>query len=282
MARTPKPLSAKQIALIDFLHGQIAEHAPDFDPAEHLADFNATSVADLTGGYGTGSAYIDHLFSLKTLVAEAARKARWAAEAAERAETVTAVTPGRQEITGTVTKAYTKENDFGIRLVWIVENDAGQRFWGTIPKDALGALADWTDLVGHEVTFTATVKVSDDDPTFGFTSRPAKATVTDIDFTHAELAEARSDWEYETRYDEPTLTPVSCCRHPESYHTEARGCTGDIQVMSDVWDPCPCRLSARDERVGTRIVHRTKSWPMPQDADLIEWARSRNTEAVAA
>lgn len=52
-----------------------------------------------------------------------------------------------------------------------VKLDSGERFWGTLPKAIEGVKK------GERVAFTASVEYSNDDPNFGFFSRPAKARV---------------------------------------------------------------------------------------------------------
>ena len=76
---------------------------------------------------------------------------------------------GKQTITGTVTKCYVKETDFGSRRVMVVLDDRGFSVWGTVPSAiSFVKVGDW-------VQFNATVEASDDS-TFGFFKRPTKAT----------------------------------------------------------------------------------------------------------
>lgn len=105
---------------------------------------------------------------------------------------------GRLEITGTILSAKYVDSDYGSTLKMLVEGD-GWKVWGTVPKqladDEYGryydaddndprydGIAVWTKaLIGRKVTFTATVKVNEDDPSFGFFTRPTKATISDIE-----------------------------------------------------------------------------------------------------
>jgi hypothetical protein len=92
---------------------------------------------------------------------------RDAAEAAKAA--IPALTEGRQVITGTVVGGKWVDNDFGSNWKITVLLENGQRVYGTCPKALRGEKGD-------TVSFTATVALSKDDPTFGFYSRPVKAT----------------------------------------------------------------------------------------------------------
>lgn len=97
----------------------------------------------------------------------------YAAKMAEQAAKAPAapVPTGRVEITGKIIKVDTRANDFGVRVVMTVEHADGWRVWGTMPAALDNVGAD----KGDTVTFTATVKASDDDVTFGYISRPSKA-----------------------------------------------------------------------------------------------------------
>jgi len=120
--------------------------------------------------------------------AEAQRLAATAALAASGVR----VPDGRVEVTGTVVS--TRETDgYGYNRVafkMLVVTDAGWKVWGTIPAGLLDAVPDASRsdrfahgesylavhrLRGERVTFTATVRPSDDDPLFGFFSRPSGA-----------------------------------------------------------------------------------------------------------
>ncbi len=70
-----------------------------------------------------------------------------------------------------------------------VEMDGRQRVYGTVPAAILDALTGGVisggdaprdeQLKGRRVRFTATVEVSDNDPAFGFYSRPSKASLVE-------------------------------------------------------------------------------------------------------
>lgn len=78
---------------------------------------------------------------------------------------------GRMQISGTVLSVKVRYSNFGETLKMVVLDDRKFKVWGTVPAK-LGVPEK-----GDHVTFTATVKVSDDDSSFGFYSRPAGATL---------------------------------------------------------------------------------------------------------
>lgn len=91
--------------------------------------------------------------------------ARMAQRAAEKANTPDCP-EGLQTISGQVVKVDVQVNQFGSRSVMTVKSTAGWLVWGTIPS----RLSDVQR--GDNVTFTADVKRSDKDRTFGFFKRP--------------------------------------------------------------------------------------------------------------
>jgi hypothetical protein len=82
------------------------------------------------------------------------------------------VANGRMVVRGKVLTVKTTEGFYGVQTKMLVQHADGWKVWGTVPSMILDGLTR-----GDEVEFTATVKVSDDDPKFGFFSRPAKAAV---------------------------------------------------------------------------------------------------------
>ena len=102
-----------------------------------------------------------------------------------------ALTGGRQVIEGVVKSAKWVDTTAGYReistLKMTVEMDGGQRVYGTVPAAILDALTGGVipggdaprdeQLKGRRVELTATVEVSDNDPVFGFYSRPSKASL---------------------------------------------------------------------------------------------------------
>lgn len=99
---------------------------------------------------------------------------------------------GRQTIVGVMGKAKPVDKTVGYRdiTVWkvVVTLDSGQRVYGSIPAAVLDAyhaegkyedgMEGWT--VGKRVQFDAAVEVSEDDPGFGYYSRPTKARLVEV------------------------------------------------------------------------------------------------------
>jgi len=123
-----------------------------------------------------------------------AKRKEWAAkreaDEAEHAPT-TPLVEGRRTITGTIVSTKVQHSDYHpSQLKMLVREDDGNKVWGTVPR-AVEDLTVPTDhyengewykrppvvesLRGQRVTFTATVKRSEDDPHFGFFSRPNDA-----------------------------------------------------------------------------------------------------------
>jgi hypothetical protein len=98
------------------------------------------------------------------------------AEAAAKAAAGIKVVPGRQVLTGEITKIAWKSNDFGGAWKITVALENGTKVWGSLPS-ALEPEGDVQDLVGKTITMTATVEAGDDDPTFGFFKRPVKGSI---------------------------------------------------------------------------------------------------------
>lgn len=110
------------------------------------------------------------------------------------------VPTGRVVIEGEIRSMTWRDNDFGGAWKMLVVSAEGWKVWGTVPSalfdaeevtalvydeagyfrsgewGSVGAAAE-TVLPGRRCRFTATVKASDDDPAFGFYSRPAKAEI---------------------------------------------------------------------------------------------------------
>jgi hypothetical protein len=109
-------------------------------------------------------------------VADAELAIREAEEAAK--PPVPALTAGRQVITGTVLSSRWVDSDYGYgtsgTVKITVKLDNGQRVHGSLPRDLWGQ-GDDPEEKGRRITLTATVKPSDDDPGFGFYTRPTKA-----------------------------------------------------------------------------------------------------------
>lgn len=80
------------------------------------------------------------------------------------------VRTGRIEICGTVLSTKWQDNDYGGSLKMLIMDDRRFKVWGTVPMAI-------EPEVGDKVALTATVKASNDDRSFGFYSRPTKASI---------------------------------------------------------------------------------------------------------
>lgn len=118
----------------------------------------------------------------KVLQADADRAAKKAAEKAE----MNPVAEGKQTISGEVLTVKCQDSMYGSTWKMLVKDDRNFKVWGTVPtaimnqQDAEGGEgynAAISDLVGRRVSFNATVEASADDKTFGFYSRPTKASL---------------------------------------------------------------------------------------------------------
>lgn len=100
---------------------------------------------------------------------DAQRQAQREAEA-EAAQPIPAM-DGRRKVEGEVVSLQWRENRFGMQLKMLVKHADGWKVWGSAPS----AIADVKR--GQMVRFVAAVQASDDDPKFGFFSRPAQAEI---------------------------------------------------------------------------------------------------------
>lgn len=90
------------------------------------------------------------------------RAAQWAAEK----EAAAPCPSGRVTVAGKVVKTRDEESQFGFRVKMLVKAEAGYMVWVTAPSA-------YTIERGDKVVFTATLTPSNDDPKFGFGSRPS-------------------------------------------------------------------------------------------------------------
>lgn len=92
------------------------------------------------------------------------------AEAAALAASGVRVPTGRGTVEGTILSVREQEGAYGFQIKVLVQADEGWKVWGTLPRSL------WEDArVGARITFKATITASDDDPVFGFFSRPTNA-----------------------------------------------------------------------------------------------------------
>lgn len=92
------------------------------------------------------------------------------AEIEARAAARVPLEEGRREVIGFVKSLKTVESVYGVTYKMLVEQTDGGRVWGTVP-------AAIDPKVGDKVALIATVQRSDDDPSFGFYSRPTKPAI---------------------------------------------------------------------------------------------------------
>lgn len=120
------------------------------------------------------------------IVRQTARDDKIAARQAEDAKIAASgvrVPEGRQTITAEIVSIKEKDTDFGITWKVLLRSADGWKVYATLPTNLSDwALdqhrEDWFDALLHRtVTMTVTIKPSDDDPLFGFGSRPTKAKI---------------------------------------------------------------------------------------------------------
>ncbi len=107
-------------------------------------------------------------FALKLHSEAKQRVAEFEKRVAERsalAESGVRVPEGRVEIEGVIVSTKEVSTAYGDTVKCIILLPTGAKVWGTLPGRATGEQ-------GSRVRFVATVKPSDDDPTFGFYKRP--------------------------------------------------------------------------------------------------------------
>jgi hypothetical protein len=124
--------------------------------------------------------YIRAMFHEQAANVDAERKERLNAERAER-DAARADLPafqGRATVLGTVISTKVVESDFGTTVKMLVEHADGWKVWGSVPN-SLFLIGDTQRALvrGDVVRFDAKIQKSDQDPKFGFFSRPTKATL---------------------------------------------------------------------------------------------------------
>jgi hypothetical protein len=105
------------------------------------------------------------------------RDAVW--EAQRQAEHLAAepIIEGKQVILGNVLTVREQNSDWGWTIKMLVKDDRGFKLWGSVASSILDQCDSLESLKGQRVTFTATLKASDDDDKFGFFKRPTKAAI---------------------------------------------------------------------------------------------------------
>jgi len=152
--------------------------------SEDSRGFEINTICDIVGKlvkYGSVSekqvAFVRKLLDkIATGDTAAARKKAYEAERAAQDEAAlpVPVTDERITIRGKVLTIREQDSHFYYNAVeWkcLVMSEEGWKVWGTLPR-AFG-----TDVQGRKIEFSAKVKRSDNDPKFGFFSRPTKAQI---------------------------------------------------------------------------------------------------------
>lgn len=98
------------------------------------------------------------------------RRLKQEAEAAALAANGVRVPTGRGTVEGTILSVREQEGAYGFQIKVLVQADEGWKVWGTLPRSL------WDDVaIGARITFKASITASNDDPVFGFFSRPTNA-----------------------------------------------------------------------------------------------------------
>jgi hypothetical protein len=148
----------------------------DIYTATGNAGYDLLTISDIVGKLVKyGSVSEKTVSFLRALVVRVNN--RPAIDAAREAEKAAAADcpKGRIVIEGTVVSTKTQTSQFGTTYKMLVKHASGFKVYGTIPSSI-------SVEKGDVVTFTATVEPSNDDRTFGFFSRPVKASVKVTEF----------------------------------------------------------------------------------------------------
>ena len=103
------------------------------------------------------------------LATKAEREAQWKAEAADLPPVPE--TDERIDIVAEILSTKEVEGMYGWQTKALYKTDAGYKLWGSVPSKISEAKK------GDRVQFSAKVSRSEDDPSFGFISRPTKAKI---------------------------------------------------------------------------------------------------------
>jgi len=133
--------------------------------------YEENTVRDIVGKLVKyGSVSDKSLNYVRNLLAKIEGRAAIEAKRAEAKALAADVPTGRIQVEGTVVSIKVQDSPFGAVTKLLVQHATGWKVWGTKP----GNLEIER---GTVITFTATVTRSDDDPKFGFYSRPTGARV---------------------------------------------------------------------------------------------------------
>ena len=120
-------------------------------------------------------------FDLSDRQGEAVTKAIEEALVEPEASDAPAWENGRQVVEGVIATRRFVENAYGGSMKLRILTDDGRGLWVTEPATVLGTDGEPVYIIekGDRICLTATVEVSEDDPTFAFGKRPTKATLRD-------------------------------------------------------------------------------------------------------
>ena len=142
--------------------------------------YEERTVGDIVGRIVRfGSASDRQVQFVKDLIAKIENRPALAAQRAAEAAAAMPVPEitGRIEVTGTILTLKETFGQFGSQIKMLVQHEDGWKVWGTRPASLMGVQK------GAVVRFTAKVVASDNDPKFGFFSRPADAVIVSGDLT---------------------------------------------------------------------------------------------------
>lgn len=156
------------------------------DNESGLGSFMSDMKHALSKGEMSGRQVEATLRAIEKIDARRAREAKWKAEREAAVDKATQdgvrVKAGRYVFEGSIISVREDDDPFsysgGTKIKILVLADDQRKLWGTLPSK-LRVLFNQDDngsdsYKGRRITFTATVKPSDDDPLFGFFSRPVK------------------------------------------------------------------------------------------------------------
>lgn len=138
--------------------------------------YEESTIANIVGKlvkYGNISAkQVDFIGKLLMQIDNRAAIAEQRRAEADAADPIP-VFAGRAQIEGEVVSVKTVDTLYGVTIKMVVKAAAGWKVYGTVPA---GIDVNRGDII----SFDAKVTVSDDDPKFGFFSRPTKAKIVEV------------------------------------------------------------------------------------------------------
>lgn len=131
-------------------------------------------------GNGLSERQTPYVTKLMTWIDEdIARAAKWATQRAEQQANATDAPTGRVVVIGEIVSAKWHDNGFGDTLKILVLSDEGFKVWCSLPSafryNSEDMYTQPQDVKGKRVRMTVTLAPSEDDATFAFGTRPARA-----------------------------------------------------------------------------------------------------------